>query len=299
MKEIEKTVIRLRENQYGLSSLIIAILLFLAGCYAFLVALNIIASPFSIKGEPWIIKAGGLYLLLCGLLLFTQSAVAQRTNRRKKRLNTPGKPQLQKYYLDYLWDPHGINDETADHWKEVLLGAILFSLIIIPLNWISFCGTQTSVVLRAVTLLFDFGMAILLCSLVYFILHGLKYGKSKILFKSFPFFIGEEVDISFLNKGFSKIDCCLRYIEERYERRTTGGDLERIVVCYELYNEQKLIQASPKDRTIDITFALPDNSCWVNNLVGRESIRYWEIELESEQKGVDFSTSFLLPVYHR
>lgn len=296
MKQIEKTLLRLERNQYGYITLIVSVVFFFAGCFVLIVGLGLIPNPFAIENENWIIKAAGLYLSICGLILFSNSGAALFNDRRKRHF---GRRLWKKCYRDYLWDPRGIDDESSEHWKNVLLGIILFSLIVFPLNWLSFFREKSSVVLQAVTLLFDFGMIILLGSLVYFILHTLKYGKSKILFNSFPFFIGGKIDISFLNKGFSKIHCCLRYIEERYERRDSEGDFKRVLVCYELYNEKRVIQTTPQNNRVAITFDLPDNSNWVNNLLGTESIRYWEIELESQQKGVDYCTSFLLPVYHR
>ena len=47
---------------------------------------------------------------------------------------------------------------------------------------------------------------------------------------------------------------------------------------------------------VAIAFDLPDEPLWANRL-GELPIRYWELAVDAEAPGVDFATSFVLPVY--
>ena len=49
---------------------------------------------------------------------------------------------------------------------------------------------------------------------------------------------------------------------------------------------------------VEINFDIPDESEWVTELSGTP-VRYWELVVESARPGIDFRTTFPLPVYRR
>ena len=139
-------------------------------------------------------------------------------------------------------------------------------------------------------------MLVALGSLVYYIMHAVKYGKTKLTFAKFPFSPGEKLTVIFSPNRFSKLHCTLRFVEERLEREQSV-DNKKEIVCYELYNEQQEVTCSAKMEKVPIKFNLPDNPEWTNQLQGTHFINYWELEVEAEHPGIDFHTTFLLPVY--
>ena len=63
-----------------------------------------------------------------------------------------------------------------------------------------------------------------------------------------------------------------------------------------LYEESKELTPGPLQPEVSIQFELPENEDWVNRISGTP-VRYWELHIAAEAVGVDFESSWPLPVY--
>lgn len=312
MKKITKSDPQLQQVQHNSGVLIFGPLLLFCSGYFILKGLNLLPitvemlfslrwgnflSRLLLKPFLWVILLLGCFLFLMSLILFIRGIRSWFNERERIAL---AKQYRQSWFLDYPWSPKGIHDRTGKIWIQSLFATIILSMITIPLNWYAFAqeSIQLGVLLMA-ALFFDLIMLVALLSLCYYILHAAKYGNSYISFSSFPFFPGEKMRVTFSPNRFSVLNCTLRFVKEIFEKEHPSDD-EKTIICYELYSEQKLIHTSPEINNILISFDIPETSpAWDNQLNGTKSIYYWELEIEAEQQGIDFSTSFLIPVYKK
>ena len=68
------------------------------------------------------------------------------------------------------------------------------------------------------------------------------------------------------------------------------------LVCYELWRAEKAVEPGTFAPEVTVAFDLPDDPELANRLDGT-NVRYWELAVDAEAPGVDFSTTFVLPVY--
>ena len=71
-------------------------------------------------------------------------------------------------------------------------------------------------------------------------------------------------------------------------------------VCYQLYQDSLEIQGIGELRAINpdlkVAFSLPDDRAAETCLSGMPC-RYWELEINAKTLGIDYSETFLVPVY--
>ncbi len=91
-----------------------------------------------------------------------------------------------------------------------------------------------------------------------------------------------------------RLDCALRFVQERYESTGNNGAYE--VNCYQLYGDERSLEArmsGPKH----LRFSLPETEH--STQLSARPPRYWELELRGGARGRDFSARFLLPIYEK
>ncbi len=311
-KKITKSDPQLQQPQHFSGTLILGPLLLFWGGYLILAGLNLLPITTEIllsfkwetfldrllpKSFNWVILIFGCFVLLVSLIIFIKGIRSWLNKRKRIAL---AKLYRRPWFSDYPWNPKGIHDRTGKIWIHSLFTVIILSIIVIPLNWYVFAHDTIQFGLFLIAAIFlDFIMLFALVSLGYYILYAFKYGTSYISFSKFPFFLGDKMRVSFYPNRFSALNCTLRFVNEVFEKEDPSDD-EKTIICYELYSEQKLIHTSPEIKNVLISFDIPEaGPVWHNQLNGTESIYYWELEIEAEQQGIDYSTSFLLPVYKR
>lgn len=124
---------------------------------------------------------------------------------------------------------------------------------------------------------------------------GVAYKKGAFFFGLVFVAVG---DVTFTPNRFANIVFTLRFVEEVFEQRGSGRNRSRQLVTYEHYSEEKRVNTSTSSPGASVKFDVPDNPQWVNNM--RETpMFYWELMVEAEVPGIDFKTTFPLPVYAR
>jgi hypothetical protein len=251
-----------------------------------------------LKGEanapPWIIAATGSVFAAAGLLVFWSGIAQVRENARCAGLlrSRPGEPWL----ADYPWSARSANDRTLQEAVGTLVGSAFFALFLAPFNWWAFVSSHGNLFVVAVVSLFDLVNLLILGQGAYLLIRHLKYGASTLVFRRFPFFLGDTVDADFRTpadvRQLKRLVFTLRCIREQVDAEAKGSGLNLAV--YEVWKEERIVE--PPAREIPVSFRLPVEAHFSTELP-IVTPRYWELEVTGEAPGVDFGARFLVPVY--
>jgi hypothetical protein len=130
-----------------------------------------------------------------------------------------------------------------------------------------------------------------------------KYGRARLAFPSFPFFLGDtltaRLGTSRAIGEFKKLTFTLRCIEERTETRRSGTRTSIQTVCDQLWAEEVALGAGAvrEGNEITVRFELPEGD--YGTRLSDSPARYWELAVTADTPGLDFSARFLVPVYAR
>lgn len=251
--------------------------------------------PFVLWLMPPIFGVPGLLVFAGGLRDSLRAARARRLMRER-----PGDPWL----ADYAWDRTGSWDDTPRKTASAWLGFVLFGGFMVPLNWWAFGSGQWSIMVIGVCLLFDAIVAFTLYMALTWTARWIRYGRSRLVYESFPYPLGGTMRATLRNSravAGDELVVRLRCVEPMIERtpRRNGRDSRTNTVYFQAYLDEQRFRVDRMDRfrgmEIPIEFALPDDR--LSTQISRAPIRYWELEATCETPGVDFSSSFPAPVY--
>jgi len=235
----------------------------------------------------------GLAFFLAGSTLLSHGARGLLNEWRIRR-----RPLSEPWLVDYPWNPRGIRDRAGARVLNALLGLLLFTVFLVPFNWWAFISDHGSWLVTFVVGTFDLILAVILGKAIYHLGQYVKFGHSRLTFRRFPYHPGETLLVAFSGTPLERLNATLRFVEERVETTGTGDDRSTRLVSYEHFGQQKEFVGTSGMPEIEIDFEIPDNPEWVTGLSSRP-VRYWELLLESEQTGIDFRTTFPLPIYDR
>lgn len=274
------------------------------GAFIILLALNVIPSPDSNFHVPrgMVAAFGGMFFVAGASVLIHGLISIKHASRRKQLLSQhPG----QTWLADYRWDHKGISDDTFKKVANAFWGSLGIIVFLIPFHWLIFSIKDMPGILKAFILLFDSFLVACLGYAVYLLLRFLKYGTSYLQFTQFPFFLGEELQATLTSraiKGLKDMTVTLRCIEEKYEVRGTGKNRSVQVVSYQIYADTLTIENAGGGQYnrvyLPVAFLLPADKNFVTALSARPA-KYWQMEFKASTPGIDYSTSFLIPVYGR
>jgi hypothetical protein len=235
----------------------------------------------------WVIGAFGFAFLLAGLVLFANALRSRRAAARRRALADA--PPWQR---DLPWDRKGTKDRAGPRVANAFLGSFFLAVFLVPFNWWAFLSGKGPLPVEVLVGLFDLIALLVLGNACYRLAQLLKYGSSRLGFRDFPFFLGERLEVVFAPNRFDEVRFTLRCVEERYERSGESTSL----VCYELHRDERTLLPGTLEPEVAVAFDLPDEPDLANRL-GEMPVRYWELAIDAEAPGVDFETSFVLPVY--
>lgn len=248
-----------------------------------------------------VIQAFGGMFFLAGSVLFVSGIVSLLRRARHKRLAAlhPNEPWL----ADHPWNPQGARTDNAGAVWKAIFGAFFFALFMAPFNWVAFFLPSIPMVARVFVIgvvgLFDLVIIAVLWQGIYLFLRQFKYGTSHLRFERFPFFLGETLNARFGSTrpigAFNSMKITLRFVREQSEG---SGEDQHMNVRQHYAETLEIKEAGVHEgggADIPITFNLPAGE-YETKLSAAEP-RYWEVEIEADTPGVDFSALFLVPVY--
>jgi len=239
----------------------------------------------------WVIGAIGSAFLLAGLILLGHALRGMRAAARRRAL-ADAKP----WERDFPWEPSGTRDRAGRRVANAFLAATFLAVFLVPFNWWAFLSRQGPLPVQVFTAFFDLLLLVVLGNACYLFVQLVKYGHSRLGFRDFPFFLGRRLSVVFSPNRFAEVRFTLRCVEERYETTGHGRNRRTSLACYQLYRDEQTLEPGPLLADVDVEFELPEDPELADRL-GESPIRYWELLVEAEEPGVDFSTSFVLPVY--
>ncbi|GIX47713.1 MAG: hypothetical protein KatS3mg131_1924 [Candidatus Tectimicrobiota bacterium] len=246
--------------------------------------------------------SGGGCFAMAGLALLSACHKDYKRHKfKEKQLRRyPGEP----WRGDYPWNEAGVESGQL-HLLGWLLGLAFFVFFLLPFNWVIFKDPPPSKYLfiawSLFTGLFDLLIPAYLYVMVLHILKYRKYGRSRLAFRKFPFFLGDEVHVAFSKtRGgrLERVEFTLRCLEQYYVRRAADHESATKVV-YQRYKDTQVV--TPEDRLaseVEVRFPLPDDPDLSTRLTEYPNI-CWELEVRARVPGVDFHDSYLLPVYRK
>lgn len=255
-----------------------------------------VAGGRSIKAPPeLLVLAGCAFAVMGGLLLVHGMCGAARERRvRAAQAWQPNEP----WAWDYDWDSRGIDALGARAPARWIKFCGAAALLLAPFHLAAFDAEHNALVLPLWVAVCDLGLLIAAAYAARLAVQRRKFGSPRLSFGHFPFRAGEVLEVYLEGvrglEHLDRLDCSLRFIEERYEATGHNGAYE--VNSYQLYCDERSLETRMSG-PVHLRFQLPRNGL-ATRLSDRPP-RYWELALQGEAKGLDFAASFLLPIYEK
>ena len=250
---------------------------------------------------PWCLA---LLFFGAGAFVFSKlgvGALVERSRLKARRARHPHEP----WRADFPWDPAGSSCNPGSLLPGQLAVAAFMALLLLPFNYFTFYAPEKDVPFwaRAVVVLFDVILALVVVGIVLTLVQQAKYGRARLAFASFPFFLGETLTARLGTSrpigGFKKLTSTLRCIEERTETTRSGSKTTVRTVCDQLWADEVVVEggAVREGNQVVVRFDLPDGD--YGTRLSEPPARYWELAVVADTPGLDFSARFLVPVYAR
>jgi hypothetical protein len=243
------------------------------------------------QAPHWVIGAFGLSFLAAGIILFANGVRGARAAARRRALRDA--PVFER---DFPWDPAGARDRAAARVAHAFLASAFLAVFLVPFNYWAYLSGDGPWPVKIGIGLFDAILLVVAGNACHLLGRFLKYGHSRLGFPRFPFFLGDRLEVVFSPNRFARLRFTLRYVMERYETSGHGKSRSTSLACYELWKTERTLEPGVLEPEVKVAFDLPDEPEWGNSLEGTP-IRYWEMAVDAEVPGIDFATTFVLPVY--
>jgi hypothetical protein len=267
------------------------------GCYLCSMGAGLVPVPIEANAPLAIVAAAGVGFALFGGMLIVRS-IAGMFHRWRMRVRRRRHPQ-QPWRFDFPWSPHGIEDERASRLATETIGVVLVWCLVTPFVWVAFFTPEIPF-LGQVVVTGAAGLALVLTgAFLRGVLQFARYGRSRIVFGSFPFSPGGKLEVAFMPARFDALAVTLRYVEERFEVEEVGEGTTSIGhAAFVHHEEHHRVPVPPGAGAVAIELELPDKPEWVTQMTTAErGVRYWELLVQADVPGATFSTAFPLPVY--
>jgi hypothetical protein len=130
-------------------------------------------------------------------------------------------------------------------------------------------------------------------------LRARRHGRAELRFVEFPFFLGGRVDAVLVRQAgapaLDAVEATLRCVQDRWVGRGRSRHVEGEI----LHEETRTVAVHGPERLhLPLRFDLPADPA-LGTALAADAARYWELELRSALRGLDFRARFLVPVYVR
>ena len=250
----------------------------------------------SSEAPPELVVLGGVVFALAGVALMVHGlrGVGRGKRLRAAQALRPREP----WAWDYDWDPRGTGARGSRELARWGAASAAATLLLVPLHLGLFDPSRGALVLPLWLAVVDLGWLATLAWTARVALQRRKFGSPRLSFAHFPFRAGEVLEVYLAGahglEALERLNCRLRFIEEKYEATGSNGPYQ--VNSYQLYCEERTLE-SRISGPIQLRFSLPESS-YATRLSARPA-RYWELALRGDANGIDFSASFVLPIYEK
>jgi len=280
---------------------LIGLVFALVGTYFALAGFDQISHGLVMAVPGWVAGCVGLTFATVGLLFGGAAArsmvIRARGDARRKRF--PAQPWMH----DYPWCASGISDQPGRRLLAGLLNALFLPLFLVPFNWLAFSDGIGTHPIQWMVGLFNLVAILAIARFAYQALRALTFGRTQLAFFRFPFAPGDELDVALSPVRSTRMTLTLRFVMESMVKTGAAPEMHSWRwhnVGYQaiaIWQEVRQLSVSPEDSWVPIRWQLPDNPEYVNQLEADPAVRYWELLVEANEPGVNFRTTFPLPVY--
>jgi hypothetical protein len=252
---------------------------------------------------PWLPGCLALLFAGAGLFVFGKGVVAvvERSRLKARRERYPQEP----WRADHPWDPAGASYSPGASLPGQLAILAFMTLLLAPFNYFTFYDPRPDVPTwaRALVGFFDVVLVLVLVGIVLTVVQHAKYGRARLAFQSFPFFLGETLSVRLVTSrpigDFKKLTFTLRCIEERAETVRRADETIHRTVCDQLWADEVALDggAARESHELPVRFDLPEGD--YGTRLSEPPARYWELAVAADTPGLDFTAKFLVPVYSR
>jgi hypothetical protein len=228
-------------------------------------------------------------------------ALIERSRLQSRRERHRGEPWL----ADHAWDRTGAIHSPGASLPAQAAAAAFVALFLAPFNYFVFFIPPPDMPMwvRFLVGFFDLVVILMVVGIVMTIVQHAKYGRARLAFQTFPYFLGEtltaRLGTSRAIGQFEKLTFTLRCIEERTETRRTAKGTSVQTVCDQLWAEEVALGSGAvrEGHEMTVRFDLPAGE--YSTRLSEPPARYWELSVVADTPGIDFSAKFLVPVYAR
>lgn len=247
---------------------------------------------------PWLVIVIGLIFFAVGLYLVAETLRGVARAALAERLRGAALP----WRLDYSWPRQlVVHDEVGWSAYRSLAGAGAFGAFVAVLHVPIFLEPDPAklpVMLYVVLGIFDLITLGLLLHGLLLAARRLRYGRTRVRFNAFPFYLGANLDVVFEGggalAGMQGLSATLRLVEEAVETHGHGKNRSTRLVCYRAYGEERVLDTDRQGKA-SLSFPLPADL--PGNRLLDTPPAYWELEVRAARPGVDYVGTFLMPVY--
>jgi len=275
-----------------------------AGAALALLARGVIPAGKDSAGMPgWLPWCLALLFFGAGAFLSVKGvgALVERARRKGRRERHPDEP----WRADHDWDSAGASHSATSSLPGQLAVMAFMGLLLAPFNYFTFYAPEKEIPFwaRALVVFFDVVLVLVFVGIVLTIVQQAKYGRARLAFQSFPFFLGDTLTARLATDRsigrFKKLTFTLRCIEERTETTRSGDETTVHTVCDQLWADEVALEggAVHEGHEVPVSFKLPDGD--YGTRLAEPPARYWELAVAADTPGLDFAARFLVPVYPR
>jgi len=270
------------------------------GVFLVLFGLRIVEPGGRLNVPHWVLIPVGAVFAGAGLFTWVKIWRQRQADHRHEqiRLWHPDEPAL----ADYPWDPAGQRSRLREHAVRATLITGFFLLFLTPANYIAFFTKDAPWPMQAIIGLFDLVTLYLFYDAALRWGRACKFGQAFLRFDRFPFSTREPVKLVWIAPagcaGEATGRFTLRSVREWYE--TTGGGKSRNTrLVHEQQWSGSWMIATPARITpgevCELVFELPADA--PSTALHAERPFFWELEVALSLPGLDFTETYLVPVY--
>ena len=253
---------------------------------------------------PGVLAAFGALYVAAAVLVLERSVRSILRERRGARLRA--RADVEPWRTDFPWDRRGCVGDSGRAFRAALFALAGMAAFGAPFAYLAFGwldparNGRGAWVFRGSVVLFGVMATAIAASVAYLLARRLKYGAGFLRFGRFPFLIGETADLRLdpprRARGLRRVEVTLRCVEERIQQEREGGVELRSVARWQLWADRRTMDADLGGTGLELSFALPSDPALATTL-SAESPRYWELVAKAGAPGVDYTSSFLVPIY--
>ncbi|HUL61185.1 MAG TPA: hypothetical protein VLU43_18040 [Anaeromyxobacteraceae bacterium] len=253
--------------------------------------------------REWLAAIGAVFF--AGGATFIVSAL-RPVWRARRRVRLLALHRAEPWRADFAWDRRGIGGDAGRQARGAFVAFAGMGTFLSVFAYLAFHLDPAREgrpvwILRGVVAFFGLALIFVLGQALRLLARRLEYGPGYLHFGRFPFLLGETADVRLASprhaRRLRELGVTLRCVEERIERSKRDGDTTISVVRWQLWADDRSVPATDlAGGGLALSFDLPADPRFGTDLSATPP-RYWELSVAGEAPGMDWASTFLVPVY--